>query len=93
MKINPSWSERRHYVGRCSCPSCFPYLEENFEKDMKAKEYILIERCVEDGIARGMYRAYKHNDSPTEEQIKTEIQNEVMNEISEWFTFEEFKND
>ena len=88
MKIKPTWSQRRHYVGRCDCQTCAPYLEVS----MKAKECSLMERCVEDGIGIGFHRAYKHNDNPTKEQLMTHIYDEVMNEISEWFTFEEFKN-
>lgn len=62
---------------------------------MKAKEYILVERCVEDGIMRGLNRAYKYSadEIPTREQIQRYVQECVLNEIAEWFVFEEIKND
>jgi len=56
---------------------------------MKAREYQLLERCVEDGIARGFDRAHKHDDSPGEESIQESIKCEVMNEVCEWFDFDD----
>lgn len=55
---------------------------------MKPDIYKLIEKCVEDGVAYGIHRAYKHNDTPTPEQIQEKIQQGVMHEICEWFEFE-----
>jgi len=49
------------------------------------KTYDLLDRCVHDGIAMGMTRAYKHNSRPSEDTIKENIHREVMNEICEWF--------
>jgi hypothetical protein len=54
---------------------------------MKAKEYFLIDRCIEDGIIMGWNRAHKHTDTPSEDQIKQAIHLAVTNEICEWFTF------
>jgi hypothetical protein len=56
---------------------------------VKPKTYSILDRCVEEGIARGMNRAYKYVDSPNEEQIKEAIHNCVMSEICEWFSFDE----
>lgn len=60
---------------------------------MKAKEYLLIERCVEDGITRGINRAHKYltgdSEIPSREQLHRYIQESVMLEIAEWFDFEE----
>ena len=55
---------------------------------MKPDIYKLIEKCVEDGVARGIHRAYKHNDTPTAEQIEDKVVPAVMHEICEWFEFE-----
>jgi hypothetical protein len=55
---------------------------------MRAKEYQLMARCVEDGVNYGFNRAHKHLDAPTEEQIKTQIYEQVMNEICECFVFD-----
>ena len=57
---------------------------------MKAKEYILLDRCVEDGIMRGINRAHKHlnvDEVPSREQLQRYIQESVMLEICEWFDF------
>lgn len=56
---------------------------------MKANIYKLLCRCVEDGIAYGWNRAHKHVDDPDEHAIKAEIEQAVINEICEWFTFDE----
>lgn len=55
---------------------------------MKPDTYKLIERCVEDGVSYGLTRAYKHNDTPTPEQIQEKIRQAVMHEICEWFKFD-----
>lgn len=51
--------------------------------------YRVLERCVEDGIAYGYRRAFKHTDTPEEDTIREAIQMAIMNEISEWFQFGE----
>lgn len=58
---------------------------------MKPKTYNLLDRCIEDGIDYGYTRAHKHNDTPDPIWIKEQIHQAVMNEISEWFDFEELK--
>ena len=55
---------------------------------MKPDTYKLIEMCVESGVAYGLTRAYKHNDTPTPEQIQEKIRDAVMVEICEWFKFD-----
>ena len=56
---------------------------------MKPDTYKLIQMCVEAGVTRGLRRAYKHNDEPTDEQIHYAIKQEVMLEICEWFKFDQ----
>jgi hypothetical protein len=55
---------------------------------MKAKEYEVLRRCVDEGVAYGLTRAYKHTSTPEEETIKGAIEQAVMDAISEWFTFD-----
>ena len=59
---------------------------------MKPDIYKLIEVCVETGVTYGLARAYKHNDTPTPEQIQENIRREVMREICEWFKFDPIKD-
>ena len=40
---------------------------------------------MENGIALGYRRAFKHNDTPTEEQIVEQIHQSIMHELYEWF--------
>jgi hypothetical protein len=56
---------------------------------MKAKEYNLIVQCVENGVRTGWNRAHKHVDNPDEEAIQHAIETAVLNEICEWFDFED----
>lgn len=51
-------------------------------------EYKIMSECVERGVEYGYMRAYKHNDDPSEEFIKNEIMEHVMNEICEMFGFD-----
>jgi|DEB0MinimDraft_3_1074331.scaffolds.fasta_scaffold352002_1 hypothetical protein len=55
---------------------------------MKPKIKELIEQCVEDGVRRGYYRAYKHVDTPTEEAMIDRITECVMSSFYEWFDFD-----
>jgi hypothetical protein len=56
---------------------------------MKPKTYLILSRCVEEGIERGLLRAYKHHDSPSTEQLINSSVNAVMIEICEWFDFDD----
>jgi hypothetical protein len=58
---------------------------------MKAREYRLIEMCVEQGLRHGHNRAHKHSLHPSEEQIFDAQRDAVMLEIGEWFVFEELE--
>lgn len=60
---------------------------------MKVNEYKLMEEVVERGISSGWNRAYKHTDSPKEEDLKEQIRYYVMLEICEYFTFNNNNND
>lgn len=56
---------------------------------MKPKIAVILNDCIEHGVARGWERAHKHNSAPTEDQVKTYIEECVMGEIYEYFSFEE----
>jgi len=57
------------------------------------KTYPILVQAVEEGVAYGLHRAYKHadivNNEPTEYQIKDAITNAVINEIFEWFDIDD----
>ena len=56
---------------------------------MKAKTHRILEMAIEQGVARGYRRAFKHIDSPLEDAILESIEDCVMGEIYEYFTFGE----
>lgn len=56
---------------------------------LKPKAYNLLMRCVEDGVLLGVNSAYKHTDNPTREQLCHSIENSIINEICEWFHFDD----
>lgn len=56
---------------------------------MRARDSLVLERCVETGIRLGLNRARKHQEAPTEADVVQAIQRAVMEEVEEWFIFEE----
>ena len=56
---------------------------------MKPKTRVILEMAIEQGIRRGYARAHKHVESPTEGAIIEHIEDCVMGEIYEYFTFDE----
>lgn len=56
---------------------------------MKARDSLVLERCVETGIRLGLNRARKHQEAWTEDELVHQIQRAIMEEVEEWFIFEE----
>jgi hypothetical protein len=52
---------------------------------MTPKFMPLLEMCLENGIKRGLARAYKHTDEPSSQEIENALMLEITNEIYEWF--------
>lgn len=50
--------------------------------------YKIIDRAVEEGVAYGYRRAHKHTDKPSEQAIREQIKQAVMNELSEVIEWE-----
>ncbi len=57
--------------------------------ELKANVYNVLERCIEDGIEGGWNKAHKHTDTPSEEEIKQQIEHYIMLSICEMFKFDE----
>ena len=55
---------------------------------MKPKFLPVLEMCIENGLAYGYTRAFKHDDDPSEEFILNTIKESIMHEINEWFDME-----
>ena len=56
---------------------------------MKAKTRVILEMAIEQGVARGYRRAHKHIENPAEHTILHSIEECVMSQIYEYFTFDE----
>ena len=56
---------------------------------MKVKYAAILDRAIEDGVRRGYRRAFKHVENPSEESICEHIEECVMSEIYEYFSFED----
>jgi len=56
---------------------------------MKPKFYYLLMQCVEDGVSIGYHRAYKHTENPSADLVKEKIEDAVLNQLHEWFIFED----
>jgi len=50
---------------------------------------VILEMAVEEGVRRGYSRAHKHVENPTEGAIIEQIEDAVMSQIYEYFTFDE----
>lgn len=59
---------------------------------MKPKEYLILERAVEEGIAHGWRRGFKHQPTDPPEgcadAVREALREEVLNAICEVFDFE-----
>jgi hypothetical protein len=61
---------------------------------MKPKFRVILEMAIEQGVRRGWQRAYKHVDNPNEGSIMAHLEECVMEQIHEYFTFDdELPND
>ena len=56
---------------------------------MKAKTLVILEMAINVGIKRGWHRAHKHVENPNEATICDNIEECVMTEIHEYFSFGE----
>jgi hypothetical protein len=56
---------------------------------MKPKTRVILEMAIEEGVRRGYARAHKHVENPTEGAIIEHIEDAVMSQIYEYFTFEQ----
>ncbi len=56
---------------------------------MKPKFRVILYQAIEEGVRRGYSRAHKHNEDPSEEVICETIEECVMSQIYEYFTFDD----
>lgn len=56
---------------------------------LKVRTYPVLCRAVEEGVAYGWQRAHKHVDAPDAQTIEQQIVTAVVNEICEYFDFDD----
>ena len=56
---------------------------------MKPKFRVILEMAIEEGVRRGWHQAHKHVENPTEGAVIERIEDAVMAQIYEYFTFDE----
>jgi hypothetical protein len=56
---------------------------------MKPRFRQVLDLAIEEGVARGVHRAYKYVDNPTQEQIIASVEESVTGSLWEWFDMEE----
>ncbi|WP_437810779.1 hypothetical protein [Sorangium sp. So ce1078] len=56
---------------------------------MKVRAYDVLRRAVEEGITYGWRWAHKHTDTPGEDAIVDQIIQGVLNEVCEYFDFDD----
>ena len=60
---------------------------------MKPKIRVILEKAIEEGVMCGYYHAHKHIENPSEDSIIIHIQEAVMTQIHEYFTFDKEDSD
>ncbi len=60
---------------------------------MRPKVRVILEQAIEEGVRRGYSRAHKHVENPTEGAIIEHIEDAVMSQIYEYFTFDNENED
>jgi hypothetical protein len=57
--------------------------------EMKANDYLVLQMCIENGLTRGYLRAHKHTEEPSEQLMLDVMEQSIMEDICEWFEFDE----
>ncbi len=91
MRLNLKRNE--HFSAWCLYRHLFLCYHKNVIESkhlpMKPKIRVILEMAIEEGVRRGYSRAHKHVDNPTEGAIIEHIEEAVMSQIYEYFTFDE----
>ena len=56
---------------------------------MTPKFRVILDQAISEGVKIGYRRAFKHNEDPSEEVICETIEECVMSQIYEYFTFDD----
>lgn len=56
---------------------------------LRVRAYEVLRRAIEEGLDYGWMRAHKHTDHPDEATIKDQVLQGILNEVCEYFEFED----
>jgi hypothetical protein len=56
---------------------------------LKVRAYDVLRRAIEEGVEYGWRRAHKHTDAPDAEAIKDQVTTSILNEVCEYFDFDD----
>ena len=56
---------------------------------MRVRAYDVLRRSIEEGVEYGWRRAHKHTDTPDAEAIKDQLVTAILNEVAEYFDFDD----
>jgi hypothetical protein len=56
---------------------------------MTPKFRVILEQAIEEGVRRGFYRSYKHDENPSEDAVIDNIAEQVMSSLYEYFDFDD----
>ena len=56
---------------------------------MRANDYKALEQAIDEGVDYGFVMAYKHNEAPSEANVREAVKGAVMASVGEWFTFDD----
>lgn len=54
---------------------------------MKPKHLVILSNCIEEGYRYGVFRAHKHTEDPTYEQIEEAVHSAIMERIHSVYEF------
>ena len=66
---------------------CRPITSTQLVTSMQPRVDVILRDCIENGIKRGYRRAFKHVENPDEDSIFENIEECIMGEIYEYFSF------
>jgi hypothetical protein len=66
-------------------PASFEAMPVNAEVRLDA--YAIVRRAVEEGVARGYRRAFKHSDAPSGDWVREAIEQDVLSSLCEVLRF------
>lgn len=56
---------------------------------LKVRAYDVLRRAIEEGVEYGWRRAHKHTDAPDADTIKDQVTTGILNEVCEYFDFDD----